>query len=329
MEHAPQSAEREVAPAPAPKAAPEQALPAAPGFSAGSGFLGGLEGAPPLMRASVIGRLQRAAGNRAVSRALLARAAGRAAHRRSRRTAASTAAGRRSTSARSTTRRSSTRCPPHRRGRGRDGERALEHALGMARDRATSTRPLPPSIGTCPDLLDDFDAERRRSRPPSRAARKPPLGEQQFVMEEMAKLGLPTEASFDSAGTPEDQAKRLAEVKAIAAEAQRALRAKQDLLGIRVGLNGSAVDDGASGAPSAFDVVTFNPDASPRCRRAEEGFRPGTRSTATGPSSRPRSRTWRPPARRCSRCSTRRRSTTTPRRPTRRARSPPTTTGSR
>ncbi|MET0769699.1 MAG: hypothetical protein ABW081_07295, partial [Solirubrobacteraceae bacterium] len=64
MEHVQQPPERDVAPAPAPKAAPEPALPAAaPGFAAGSGFLGGLESAPPQMRAGVIGRLQRAAGN--------------------------------------------------------------------------------------------------------------------------------------------------------------------------------------------------------------------------------------------------------------------------
>ena len=92
-------------------------------------------------------------------------------------------------------------------------------------------------------------------------------------MEEQAKLGIPTEASFDSAGTPEDQAKRLGEVKALAAEAQRALRAKQDLLGIRVGVNGSAVDEGASGAPGAYEVVTFNPDRKPQQPSSEAGFK--------------------------------------------------------
>ena len=70
-------------------------------------------------------------------------------------------------------------------------------------------------------------------------------------MEEMAKLGIETDASFDSAGTPEDQAKRVGEVKALAVEAQRALRAKQDLLGIKVGINGSVVDQGGTARPAS------------------------------------------------------------------------------
>ena len=130
------------------------------------------------------------------------------------------------------------------------------------------------SIEVAPDLLDSFEDEREAFKASVEGRARNHLSEnKQFVMEEQAKLGIPTEASFDSAGTPEDQAKRLGEVKAMAAEAQRALRAKQDLLGIRVGVNGSAVDEGASGAPSAFEVVTFNPDRKPQQPSSEEGFK--------------------------------------------------------
>ncbi|MET0687575.1 MAG: hypothetical protein ABW060_19780, partial [Solirubrobacteraceae bacterium] len=131
------------------------------------------------------------------------------------------------------------------------------------------------SIEVAPDLLDSFDDEREAFKASVEGRARNHLSEnKQFVMEEQAKLGIPTDASFDSAGTPEDQAKRLGEVKALAAEAQRALRAKQDLLGIRVGVNGSAVDEGASGAPSAYEVVTFNPDRKPQQPSSEAGFKP-------------------------------------------------------
>jgi len=276
MEHAEQPAEREVAPAPAPKAAPEQALPAAPGFSAGSGFLGGLEGAPPLMRASVIGRLQRAAGNRAVSRALLARNGGEGGAPPSN--------------------------APHggQHGSGptldvgtlEDHEKLDALPASIAAGEAVTVSGLwtthsgwpgiaykheqlfLSSIEVAPDLLDSFEDERESFKSSVEGRARNHLSEnKQFVMEEQAKLGIPTEASFDSAGTPEDQAKRLGEVKAMAAEAQRALRAKQDLLGIRVGVNGSAVDEGASGAPSAYEVVTFNPDRKPQQPSSEKGFK--------------------------------------------------------
>jgi hypothetical protein len=276
MEHAEQPAEREVAPAPAPKAAPEQALPAAPGFSAGSGFLGGLEGAPPLMRASVIGRLQRAAGNRAVSRALLARNGGEGGappsnaphggqhgsgptldvgtledHEKIDALPASIAAGEAVTVSGLWTTHS-----------GWPGIAYEHEQLFLA------------SIEVAPDLLDSFEDEREAFKASVEGRARNHLSEnKQYVMEEQAKLGIPVDASFDSAGTPEDQAKRLGEVKALAAEAQRALRAKQDLLGIRVGVNGSAVDQGASGAPSAYEVVTFNPDRKPQQPSSEQGFK--------------------------------------------------------
>ncbi len=130
------------------------------------------------------------------------------------------------------------------------------------------------SIEVAPDLLDQFEDERDAFKRSVEGRARNHLSEnRQFVMEEQAKLGIPVEASFDGAGTPEEQAKRLGEVKALAAEAQRALRAKQDLLAIRVGVNGSAVDEGASGAPAAFEVVTFNPDRKPQQSSTQEGFK--------------------------------------------------------
>ena len=130
------------------------------------------------------------------------------------------------------------------------------------------------SIEVAPDLLDHFEDERDAFKRSVEGRARNHLSEnRQFVMEEQAKLGIPVEASFDGAGTPEEQAKRLGEVKALAAEAQRALRAKQDLLAIRVGVNGSAVDEGASGAPAAFEVVTFNPDRKPQQSSTQEGFK--------------------------------------------------------
>ena len=278
MDHAQQQpAEQQAAPAPAPpQAAPEQAPAAAPAFSAGAGFLGGLAGAPPLLRASVIGRLQRAAGNRAVSRAVLARNGGEGG------AAPSNA--------------------PHggQHGSGPtldvgtldDQEKLDALPASIAAGEAVTVSGLwtshsgwpavartheqlfLSSIEVAPDLLDHFEDERDAFKRSVEGRARNHLSEnRQFVMEEQAKLGIPVEASFDGAGTPEEQAKRLGEVKALAAEAQRALRAKQDLLAIRVGVNGSAVDEGASGAPAAFEVVTFNPDRKPQQSSTQEGFK--------------------------------------------------------
>ncbi len=278
MDHAQQQpAEQQAAPAPAPpQPAPEQAPAAAPAFSAGAGFLGGLAGAPPPLRASVMGRLQRAAGNRAVSRAVLARNGGEGG------AAPSNA--------------------PHggQHGSGPtldvgtldDQEKLDALPASIAAGEAvtvsglwTSHSEWPAvartheplflsSIEVAPDLLDHFEDERDAFKRSVEGRARNHLSEnRQFVMEEQAKLGIPVEASFDGAGTPEEQAKRLGEVKALAAQAQRALRAKQDLLAIRVGVNGSAVDEGASGAPAAFEVVTFNPDRKPQQSSTQEGFK--------------------------------------------------------
>ena len=121
------------------------------------------------------------------------------------------------------------------------------------------------SLDLCPELLDAFTDEQESFKRSVEGRAKTHLAEnKQYVSEEMAKLGIEADASFEGAGTPEEQAERVGEVKALAVEAQRALRAKQDLLGINVGLGGSEVAEGASGAPGSFSLVTFNPDAKPQ-----------------------------------------------------------------
>lgn len=285
MEHAEPTAEADVAAAPEPVAAAPgrlpvtRAAPAAHACVAGDprGSLARLATAPPRLRGSVLGRMQQGVGNGLVARAVLARGGG-----------------------------GDGGAPPSNAPHGgqhgsgptldvgtlEDSEKIAALPEYIASGEAVTIAGLwrshsgwpgvarthedlfLQSIGTCPDLLDDFTAEQESFKRSVEGRAQNHLAEnRQFVMEEMAKLGLETEASFD-AGTPEDQAQRLADVKALAAEAQRALRAKQDLLGIKVGLNGSAVDDGASGAPGAYDVVAFNPDAKPQMPGdASQGFR--------------------------------------------------------
>jgi len=276
VEHDEQTVEPEVAPAP-PAHAPAAAPVRVPAAGVGpTHVLSLLAAEPPPVRAAHMGQLQRSAGNRAVARAVLARAGEGGA------------------------------------GPGSATPHGGQHGAGPTLDPLTLTDPekieaLPGAIAggekdtvyglwtshggwpgiarsheelflqsakLSPDLLDAFTDERESFKRSVEGRAKNHLSaNKQYVMEEMAKLGIEVEASFD-AGTPEDQARRVGEVKALAVEAQRALRAKQDLLGIKVGYNGSQVDQGASGAPAAYQVVSFDPDNKPQQPgEADQGFR--------------------------------------------------------
>ena len=284
MEHSEPTGEPEVAPASAEYALATPGLVSTPAVTlthavvAGDprGALDRAAAAPPHVRGAMLARLQQGAGNQAVSRAVLARQGEGGAppsnaphggqhgsgstldvgtledHEKIDALPASIAAGEAITVSGLWT--SHSGWP------------------GVARKHETL---FESSIELCPDLLDSFTDEQEAFKSAVEGTARNHLEEnKQYVTEEMAKLGIDTGMTFDSTGTPEDQAKRVGEVKALAVEAQRALRAKQDLQGIKVGINGSEVDQGASNAPPAFSTVTFNPDVKPQQPGdAEEGFR--------------------------------------------------------